>query len=146
MLPLHLYDGMRKVKAKKKSNNAKTANCGGGKHRRHEGQHNPGSHDSDKKIERYPLSVSLDDLQRQNELALRDEEDKRNKDMKCDFQHHSKDQSHSKKRRAPSLGDEEEAIDLSRVSRRKKWTVVICFFGFCLSLVVILILVFKLAS
>lgn len=32
-------------------------------------------------FDRYPLSVSLDDLQRQNELALRDEEDKRNKDV-----------------------------------------------------------------
>lgn len=135
------------MKGKKKGNSTKPTDGGGGKQRRHEGQHTAQERtDSNKKIERYPLSVSLDDLQRQNELALRDEEDKRSKEMKCDFHHHSKDQSYSKKRRKPNLRDAEEAIDLSGVSRRTKWTVVICFFGFCIAIIIILILVIVLSN
>ncbi|KAJ8033090.1 hypothetical protein HOLleu_23224 [Holothuria leucospilota] len=149
MLPLHFYRDTMKAKGKRRGNDT-TATDGGsggqGKHRRYDGHHTSQDRaDSDKKSERHPLSVSLDDLQRQEELARRDEEDKRrhNKEgkLKCDFQRQSKDQAHSKKRTATSLREAEDAIDLSNISPWKKWTVVICFFGFLIVIIVVLILV-----
>lgn len=135
MLPLHFYRDTMKAKGKRRGNDT-TATDGGsggqGKHRRYDGHHTSQDRaDSDKKSERHPLSVSLDDLQRQEELARRDEEDKRR---------HNKE-AHSKKRTATSLREAEDAIDLSNISPWKKWTVVICFFGFLIVIIVVLILV-----